>query len=156
MARRKGIVHSLVQAQREAERQRLAQMRLQAQFQTLAARTAMQAQKAHNTALIADQKERDRLAAEAQIAQVNFQNEQLSQSVKRLENLLLEALPADSFINLQTLKQPPNLPQFNPGSLGVAQPPPAPHMYRPPDLTGLQRLVPGAKEKYAQEVALCA
>src|SRR5205085_9891750 len=42
---------------------------------------------------------------------------------------------------------------FNPGQLGVAEPPPVPHMYLPPELTGIQKLMPGAKEKHAQGVA---
>src|SRR6266849_2484443 len=118
MARRSGILRTLVQAQREAER-----------------------------------KERARLYTESRIAQVNLQNEQLNQNITQLGNILTDALSIDSFINLQTLKQDPERPVFNPGQLGVAEPPPVPQMYMPPDLTGIQKLIPGTKEKHAQEVA---
>jgi len=81
MARRSGILRTLVQAQREAEQQRLAQQRLQVQLQTQVARAAAQARKAYEQALRADQKERARLYTESRIAQVNWQIEQLDQYV---------------------------------------------------------------------------
>ncbi len=153
MARRSGILRTLVQAQREAERRRVAQLRQQTQLQTQAAKTAEKARKDYERALQADQKERARLYTESRIAQVNLQNEQLNQNITQLGNILTDALSIDSFINLQTLKQDPERPVFNPGQLGVAEPPPVPQMYMPPDLTGIQKLIPGTKEKHAQEVA---
>jgi restriction system protein len=147
MTRRSGILR----AKREADRQRLAQQRLQVQLQTQVARAAAQARKAYEQALRADQRERARLYTESRIAQVSWQNEQLDQYVAQLGNLLSEALFIDSFIDLQTLKQVPERPVFNPGPLGIAEPPPV--LYMPPDLTGIQKLIPGAKEKHAQAVA---
>ena len=151
MAPRSGIVRAIVRAQREAERRHLAQQRLQAQLQTQAARAAAQAQKAYEQAQRVDQKERARLYTESRIAQVSLQNEQLDQYVARLGNLLSEALVIDSFIDVHTLKQVPERPVFNPGQLAIIEPPPVLSM--PPDLTGMQKFIPGAKEKYAQEVA---
>ncbi len=147
MARRSGILR----AKREADRQRLAQQRLQAQLQTQVARAAAQARKAYEQALRADLKERARLYTESRIAQVSWQNEQLDQYVAGLGNLLNEALLIDSFIDLQALKQVPERPVFNSGQLGIAEPPPV--LYMPPDLAGIQKLIPGAKEKHAQAVA---
>jgi len=147
MTRRSGILR----AKREADRQRLAQQRLQVQLQTQVARAAAQARKAYEQALRADQRERARLYIESRIAQVSWQNEQLDQYVAQLGNLLNEALLIDSFIDLQALKQVPERPIFNPGQLGIAEPPPV--LYMPPDLTGIQKLIPGAKEKHAQAVA---
>src|SRR5258708_2931764 len=153
MARRSGLLHGLVRAQREAERKRVAQMRMQARFQTQAAKAAERARKDYERAQLADQKERARLYTESRIAQVNLQNEQLDQLIARLATLLKEALSVDTFIDIQTLKQAPEHPIFNPGQLGVAEPAPVPQMFLPPDLTGFQKLLPGAKEKHAQEVA---
>src|SRR6266699_2853683 len=147
MTRRSGILR----AKREADRQRLAQQRLQVQLQTQVARAAAQARKAYEQALRADQRERARLYIESRIAHVSWQNEQLDQYVAQLGNLLNEALLIDSFIDLQALKQVPERPIFNPGQLGIAEPPPV--LYMPPDLTGIQKLIPGAKEKHAQAVA---
>ena len=64
MARRRGIVRTLVQAQHDAERRRAAQLRQQVQFQTQAAKAAEKARKDYERAQQADQKERDRLYAE--------------------------------------------------------------------------------------------
>ncbi len=153
MARRSGIVRALVKAQYDAERRRAAQLRQQVQFQTQAAKAAEKARKDYERAQQADQKERARLYAESRNAQVNLQNEQLNQDITRLCNILTDALSIDSFINLQTLKQVPERPVFDPGQLGVEEPPPVPQMYIPPNLTGIQKLIPGAKEKHAQEVA---
>ena len=151
MARRRGILRTRIQAQREAERQSLAQQRLLTLLQTQAARAAAQAQKAYEQAQHADQKERARLYTESRIAHISLLNEQLDRDVTRLNNLLGEAILIDSFINLQTLKQVPERPVFNPGDLGVAETPPIPSM--PPDLRGIQKFIPGAKEKHAQEIA---
>src|SRR5258706_5465811 len=149
MARRSGLLHAIAQAQREAERKQKAQLREMNQ----AARAAEKARKDYERAVTADQKERARLYTESMIAQVNYQNEQLEQQIKLLEHLLRDALSADTYIDVQRLKQTPNLPPFNPGQLAIVEPPPQPQMYMPPPPTGIQKLLPGAKEKYAQEVA---
>jgi len=145
MARRSRLSHALVQAQREAK--------MSYMLQKQRARAAEKARKDYERALLADQKERARLYSESRIAQVNLQNEQLDQISAHLSNILIEALSVDSFIDLQTLKQVPEYPVFNPGQLGVAEPPPVPQMYLPPELTRIQKFMPGAKEKHAQEVA---
>jgi restriction system protein len=151
MARRSGILRTLVRAQREAERERLAQQRLQAQRQTQAAKSAAQAQKAYEQALHANQKERAWLYTESRIAEVGWQNELLDRYITRWGNLLNDALFIDSFIDVQTLKQVPERPVFNPGQLGVAEPLPVASM--PHDLTGIQKFIPGAKEKHVQNIA---
>ena len=140
----------IAQAQRESERQRLFQQRLEASRQTQAARAAAYAQKAYEQALYADQKERARLYTESRIAQVSWQNELLDRYVTRCGNLLSDALYIDSFIDVQTLKQVLESPVFNPGQLEVADPLPIPYM--PPDLKGIQKFIPGAKGKHAQDI----
>jgi restriction system protein len=147
MAHRRGNLRTRIQAQREAERQ----LRLQTLLQTRAARAAAQAQKAYEHAQHADQKERARLYTESRIAHISLLNEQLDRDVTRLSNLLSEAILIDSFINLQTQKQVQGRLVFNPGHFGVAERPPILSM--PPDLRGIQKFIPGAKEKHAQEIA---
>lgn len=147
MAHRRGNLRTRIQAQREAERQ----LRLQTLLQTRAARAAAQAQKAYEHAQHADQKERARLYTESRIAHISLLNEQLDRDVTRLSNLLSEAILIDSFINLQTLKQAQERPVFYPGHLRVAETPPI--LSLPPDLRGIQKFIPGAKEKHAQREA---
>ncbi|GHO82138.1 restriction endonuclease [Dictyobacter formicarum] len=120
--------------------------------QTQAAKAAERARKAYENAQKADQKERARLYTESRIAQVNLQNEQLEQVITSFNTLLTDSLNTDSFIPFETLKQPGNLPNFNPGPLATPEPPPVEQNYRPPEPSGLKKLLPGSKEKYAQEV----
>lgn len=154
MARRSGFLHAVMQAQKQAERNRIAQINAQQKAQTHAAKAAAKAHKDYENAVKADQKERTRLYTESRIAQVDVQNEQLEQDVARLNNLLVEALANDPFLDLNTLKEPPNFPSFNPGELLVATfAPPTLYTYLPPEPTGIQKMLPGTKEKYAQQVA---
>ena len=153
MTRRSGLFHAIARSQREAERRHNAQMHAQAQARTQAAQTAEKAQKAYLAAQKADQKERAKLYFESQVAQVDLQNEQLESVIAQLENLLTESLANDEFINFEKLKQAPIIPYFNPGPLAVAEPPPVQQRYFPPELSGIQKFLPGAKEKHAQEMA---
>lgn len=153
MARYSGFMYAVRQAQREAERKKVAQIKTQQKAQTEAVRTAAKAQKAYESAIRADQKERARLYTESRVAQVDARNEQLEQNIAELNTLLTEALKNDLFLDLNSLKQPPNLPVFGPSDLLVAvQPPPPLQSYIPPEPTGLQKLLPGAKEKHTQQV----
>ena len=154
MARHSGFLHAVMQAQRQAERNRIAQLKAQQRAQSQTVRVAAKAQKEYEKAEKADQKERTRLYGESRMAQVDVQNEQLEQDVSRLNNILIEALTKDPFFDLNTLKEPPNFPLFSQGELLIATPllPPW-QSYLPPEPTGLQKLLPGAKEKYAQQVA---
>jgi hypothetical protein len=56
MARRSGLLHAIVQAQREAEKKRVAQLREIERAQTQAAKAAEKARKEYERAVAADQK----------------------------------------------------------------------------------------------------
>ena len=58
MARRSGLLHAIAQAQREAERNRKAQLHEMERAQNEAARAAEKARKDYERAVTADQKER--------------------------------------------------------------------------------------------------
>lgn len=143
MARRNARLQARARAQREAEKQRAAQLKAETQ-------AAKAAEKARIEYERATEKERARLYVVSREAQVALQNEQLEQQIQALEHLLLSALSSDPYIHLQSLKETPNFPLFNPGPLAVAEPPP--QLYMPPEPSGMQKLLPGAKERYAQAV----
>lgn len=153
MSRHRGFFQAMAKAQRDAEMQKVAQLHAQQRLQSQLAKQAAQAQRAYLAAQKADQKERARLYTESRIAEVALQNEQLESEVAQLEHLLLESLPIDNFVNWETLKQPLNMPPFEPGPLAIAEQPPDIQHYLPPELTGLQKFMPGPKERHAQEVA---
>lgn len=143
------MMQSLIQMQRQAEQYQAAQRRAQSQ----AAKAAEQARKAYERSQKADQKERARLYTEARLAEVSLQNDRLEQEVHRLNSLLTDALAIDTFIDLGTMRQTLQIPVFNPGQLGVVESLPTLEIYLPPPLSTLQKMLPGAKEKYTQSVA---
>jgi restriction system protein len=152
MARRSSLLRVMMQAQREAERKRAFQLREMNKTQTETAKAAEKAKKDYEKARIANQKEQAKLYTESRIAQVQLQNEQLEQQIKSLEHILLDAYSVDPYIDIQTLKQTSNLPPFDAGPLAIAEALPPFDIYAVPELTGLQKFLPGAKEKHAQHV----
>jgi len=167
MARRTGLIGTIANMQREAERRQKAQMRAALQAQraaereqkaqiraaTQAAKAAEQAQRDYERAQQADQKERARLYTESRVAHVALLNEQLAATITQLEQILAATLDVDDFFDLERLKQSPEIAPFAPGTFGVAEPPPDKAAYRPPPLTGLQQLWPPAKAQYEQDLA---
>jgi restriction system protein len=150
---RHGLLYSLakasVQAQRAKERQQRAQIRAYNQ----AVRHAEQARRAYTQQQIRDAKEQARLYVESRIADVALQNTDLEDEIAQLNDLLADALSVDDYFDLDTLKQSPQLPYFDPGHLGVPEPQPKLETYLPIDL-GMRRFLPGAKAKHDQEIAL--
>lgn len=159
MAHKKGFLASLAQMQHEAEKRRLEQLRAQSQV-TKAAYSAQvayqqaqqQAQAMQMRALAAEEKERKRLYEEAQSARVEWQNAELQQKLAQLQSLLSDTLNVDDYYDLNKLKEQPVIPQFQPGQLGIPLQPPVWQRYQPTEPTAMQKLVPGAKQKYEQEL----
>lgn len=148
MARKKGFVHSMAQAQREAERRRAAQERAE----TRAQREAERAQREQERSYLADQKERGRLYAESRAAQAALQDSELKQEVASLQGLLSHTLSIDDYFDLQTLKQPSKIPAFEPGRLAAREAPPALEDYLPKQSL-FAKFLPGAAQKYATKLA---
>jgi restriction system protein len=65
--------------------------------------------------------------------------------------LLSATLSVDDYFDLDSLKQPAQITPFDPGHLGIPGTPPSLQVPREPSF--LQKLIPGAKDKYALEVA---
>jgi len=156
---RKSTLNLLVKTARVLERQRAAQMRKE----TLAARAAERAQKEYLRVQVqelkqaekdraAQEKLRARLYAEAQIAQVELQNELLQGQIKQLEMLLKQTLSIDDFLDLDKLKQTPTIPIFVPLKFDDTPTKPSIEKYLPPEPTGIKGLIPGSKQKFKQQV----
>jgi restriction system protein len=146
MGRSRGFTSVLVQMQRQAERD----ARARAAAQRRAKVEADRARRAFEQATAADQKERARLYTESRIAEVAALNEGLTADNAALDGLLRDALAVDSFLDFESLMEAAPRPQYAPGALGVPEPPPDPADFRPPALGGAQKLVPGAKQRYAE------
>ena len=161
MARRSGLLATIARSAREAERYRQAQVRAQSRALREAERThnaylRAQSQSAKASAQAQKEYEREqaRLYLESRLAEVEWQNEQLEQRMSELSNILSNTLSVDDYFDLDTLKRPANIPPFDTGQLGISEQPPLFQTYLPPEPTGLQRFMPGAKQKHDQALAL--
>jgi len=148
MARRRGLVASLAQVQRDLARAQAAQARAQAGAQ----READRARKAFERSQALDDKERKRLYSDARSAEVDAMNEALDQHVATLDSLLHSALSVDDYLDFESLKQIPDIRPFEPGPLAVAEARPDEADFSVPPL-GARKLVPGAKAKYVAALA---
>ena len=146
MARRGGIYAAWTQASRERDRQARAQIRAQEQ----AIRAHERAVRAAEHARVADAREQKRLHIEDQEAETESQIKDLEARIKDLEGILVATLSVDDYIDLDTLKQQPQIPSFNPGPLAYPFPVPVRAAYDVPPLTFSQKLIPGAKDKHAK------
>lgn len=120
MARRRGVLATIVQLQREAERDRERRARAAAKSQ----RDAERAAAARNRAAVQDQKLRDRLYAEARTQEAAEDTAQVEIQVQQLQNVLAATLGVDDHLDLETLKQPPMYPTFDPRAAGSPPSPP--------------------------------
>jgi restriction system protein len=145
VGRSRGFTSVLIQMQRQAERD----ARARAAAQRHAAVEAERARKAYERAKAADQKERARLYAESRAAQVAALNDGLDVEIAALDRLLSDTLAVDDFLDLESLKEIAPRPPFAPGALAVPEPPPDPASFRPPEPSAGQKLVPGARQRYA-------
>jgi restriction system protein len=144
MARRSSLYAAWAQAGREAERQRQAQERAQAR----AIRAREQATRAAERARVANAREAKQLHAEAREEETAALEAELASRTEALESILKATLAVDDYIDLDTLKQRPAIPAFDPGQLGQPSPQPQRSTYNVAPLTFAQRLLPGAKARH--------
>lgn len=143
MARSRGFTSTLIQLQREAERQR----RAEEVARRRVAQDAERTRRAYERATAAEQKERQRLYVESRLAETAERNADLEEDVAALGALLRDTLTVDDFLDFDSLKEAAPLPVFDPGTLAVPLPPPDPSSFRPPALTAMRRIVPGARNR---------
>jgi restriction system protein len=158
MARRSGLVATLAQIEREAQRARVAQLRAQAAAQ----RDYHRAQVAYQRAAVLEEKEQLRLYADSRLAEVAAMNDDLAARDAALAGLLAATLDVDDTLDFDRLKTVPELPPFQPGALATPEPQPDWRAYAPPEPGGLGKMfgkqkhldaVEAGKQRYAYEVA---
>ena len=150
MARKKAVLQLMAEAQREQKKHATANLRAQ----HAATREAERARREYERAAKAMEKEQARLYTEARAAEVEAQNQQLAEYITDLEQILVATLSKDDYFDLDTLKEAPLIPPFNPGSLETPGAAPSLDQFLPPAPSRLGRLVPGAKDKHEQLVAV--
>jgi restriction system protein len=132
--------------QREAERQRVQAERAQ----RTAVRDAERRRREHLKAAAATERDAKRRYAEARQREVDDLNAGLARRAAELEGLLAATLEVDDHIDLATLRQPWDEPDFDSGDLGRAELAPEPQT--PAPLSGLKAVVPGARRKHEEAV----
>lgn len=120
MTRRRGVLATFVQMQREAERERERRARAVARSQREAERAAA----VRTRATVQDQKLRDRLYAEDRTREAAEDTSQVERQVEVLQGVLAATLRVDDYLDLEALKQPPPYPVFDPLSVGAPPSPP--------------------------------
>ncbi len=138
----------MAQASREAKRAQQAQAR--AQLQALQARD--RAIRVGERARAANDREAKRLYAEARAEEAAALDSELASHRESLENVLESTLSVDDYLDLDALKQPAFVPQFDPGELGRESPRPDPAAYIVRPLSLAQKLFPGGKAKHQELV----
>jgi restriction system protein len=104
--------------------------------------------------------ERRRAAADAKAAKAHLSaqaqheadvmNEELEDQLSSLADALTDAATSQAF-SFAALTSEYRAPEFDPGSLAAADPPPEATSFIPPEPRGLAGLVPGAKSRYQKE-----
>ena len=145
MARRSSYAQRAAQLQRERERRAVAAQRGMA----AAAREAERRQKAYERSVAAGEKERQRVYVESRVAEVQRLNEALEATNAALASLLSHALARDAFVNVESLKERPEIPEFHAGALATPESEPSLESFMPPKPSGLGKLVPGAAKRRA-------
>ncbi len=127
MGRNRGFTAALIQVQRQAERE----ARAQTAAERRATVEAERARRAYERARVADEKEQVRLYTEARVAEVAALNENLADDVAALERILRDTLDVNDFLDFESLKEVISQPPFDPGPLGIPEPPPDPTAFQP-------------------------
>lgn len=141
------MTRSLVQSQRESVGQQAAHQRAAAQAVRHSERQARELVRL----AAANEREAKRLYAEGRAADVDDLNQDLSASLEELDSLLAAALTVDDFIDLDSLKAPPQLPVWSDGALEMPLPYPDPARFAPPAPSGLSKMFGKAKYDKAYE-----
>ncbi|HVB42690.1 MAG TPA: restriction endonuclease [Streptosporangiaceae bacterium] len=145
MARRRPVVSTFAQIQRETARASAAQVRAEA----AARKEADRAHVAYLRASAADEKERKRLYAESRSASVAAANGDLEAKVMALQGLLAPGLGVDCRISFSSLKQTAAIPAWQHGHLEQPEPAPVPETFMPPPRTGLSKMFGTGKHEQA-------
>ncbi|MFN0090062.1 MAG: restriction endonuclease [Acidimicrobiales bacterium] len=144
--RRSGLAATVVQVQKDIERQQ----REQAKRQAAAARAREAALRANERAAKAAERERAQLYAAARADETEALQAELDAVLVDLTTVLAQSLAIDDHFDLSQLKELFQPPPFNPGALALPAPPPDARSYTPAAPTGIGKLLPGARARHEQ------
>jgi restriction system protein len=149
MARRQTTMGSLAQQQRAHAQHVAAQERYRRQQE----REWERARRAQERAARADERERQRLYLAEQQAEAEHRTAEVAATCNALRSVLADTLEVDDWFDLDLLKGPLDLPEFDPGVLGQPVPMPDPQQYTLPPLSAVQSLRSSAQQRHAEQQA---
>lgn len=141
MARRRGVLATYVQLQREADRERERRAHAVARSQREAGRAAA----ADRRAAVQDQKLRERLYAEDRTREAAEDTAQIARRVEVLQGVLAATLSVDDYLDLETLKRAPAFAVFDPHAVASPPTPPRESDYTVEGPSALGRVFAGSK-----------
>jgi restriction system protein len=124
--------------------------------QVVAAREEERRRREAERARVAAQRAAAQKQVQAATVEVDKMNQMLKAQVATLESLLAQTLSVDDHLDFETLKDSADLPEFDPGPLGVPTPGPIkenPQLDLPPRPSFLGRLMPGWKKRHSEQTA---
>jgi len=81
-------------------------------------------------------------------------NSELHAFVDELKSILTRSLQGAPSFSFSSIRITPKVPPFEPGALATPKHLPAPEEFQPPPFKGLETLVPGARKRHAEQVAV--
>jgi restriction system protein len=125
-------------------------------IQVIAEREEKRRQREAERARAAAQRAAAQRQVEQATAEVERMNQALQEQVSTLESLLAQTLAVDDHLDFETLKDSADLPEFDPGPLGISVPPPTyqnPQVESVPQPSFFQKLAPGWRKRLAEREA---
>ncbi len=150
MSRRRGLLSALLRAAQAAERQRIAEERRRTTALARAERERLRQERLRGMDLRQRERQAQRDHVSDQEQEVESLNADLQQQVDGLNTLLSHALSTPSSLDFAALKRKRESRPFIPGKLGVPEAAPVLDTFLPPPVTGLRRLMPGAKRRHEE------
>jgi restriction system protein len=123
-----------------------------ARARAAAQRAAEHYARAAERASAAEEREARRLHGEARAGEAAARNAEVASRRRSLETILDVGLRVDPYIDLDSLKQSPVIPAFDPGELRRSVPQPKSSDYMPPPQSMALRMIPGMKRRHEQRV----
>lgn len=146
----RGLFAELAAIQRQAQRERERAYKAQVRQQQAAQREVERSRREYERSQAAEERERKRLYVASREAEVALLNDQLETRLARLQAILSDTLDVDDFLDWDALKERPEVPPFQPGTLGASLPKPI--LTTPEAPSGFGKLL-GGKAKHEAAVA---
>jgi restriction system protein len=146
---RRGIIYSIISAsQKEARRSAAARAKAEREAERLVRKQQQNLKKLS----VALEKEKKNIYIEERLAEVKDLNNDLSEKIYRLENILTKGFENSSPLNFSKMKIKSDIPKYDPGSLLEVKPQPSLNDYLPKNPNSLMGLFKSVRSKHEDAI----